>query len=193
MSGTDQDTEPHRRSSSLSPSTSPSTSRRRRPQLPRLNFLDVDDVDDRLPSPPYTRNPEHPYINLDVLTEESPAYIPRDQVDNSTEVTPMVQDTDEKRDPFEGEGDTDNEESNKPRAKTARFRDDIISPAAEHSRFATTDTDESDSRSVSPSIADTEDDDDYYDWSGEDDLVEEEAKYEQNMGTQKKAKWGFRK
>lgn len=77
-----------------------------------------------------------------------------------------------------------------PKPKTARFQEDVRSPTTSHHlTFARTETMETD---VS-SIADTDDDDDYYDWSGDDDLVDEEAKFEQTMGVAKAHRWGFRK
>ncbi|KAI0704375.1 Mechanosensitive ion channel-domain-containing protein [Cytidiella melzeri] len=48
-------------------------------------------------------------------------------------------------------------------------------------------------RSRSPSLAGTDDEDGDYDWSGEEDLVDQEAKFEQTMGVAKKSRWGFRK
>ncbi len=86
-------------------------------------------------------------------------------------------------------------DEHKPSAKTARFREDVQSPLATiHPlpSFVRAETFES-TRSRSPSIADTDDERDDYDWSGEEDLVDEEAKFEQNMGVAKKESWGFRK
>ncbi len=48
-----------------------------------------------------------------------------------------------------------------------------------------------------PSSADTDDDSDEYDWSGEDDLVDEEAKFDKNMGLNpdlsRRHRWGVRR
>ena len=45
------------------------------------------------------------------------------------------------------------------------------------------------------SVAGTDDDSDDYDWSGEDDLVDEEARYEKKMGIkdQGRYRWGVRR
>ena len=98
---------------------------------------------------------------------------------------------------FEDHDADDNDALPKP-MKTARFQSDVPSPL--HSPkpvppFARTDSgfDSLDPRSSSPSIADSDEDNDDYDWSGEEDLVDEEAKFEQNMGVLPKERWGFRK
>jgi hypothetical protein len=50
------------------------------------------------------------------------------------------------------------------------------------------------SRASSIAGTDDEDDGEDYDWSGEDDLVDEEAKFEQKMGIKQKRKgWGFKR
>lgn len=90
--------------------------------------------------------------------------------------------------------DTSQELPSKPSAKVARFEEGVTSPTEpDMPPFSRTETMETDSRSVSPSIADTEDEDDFYDWSGEEDLVDEEAKFERSMGVGKDQRWGFRK
>ena len=49
-------------------------------------------------------------------------------------------------------------------------------------------------RSRSPSIAETDDGElDDYDWEAEEDLVDQEARFEQNMGIASKNTWGFRR
>ncbi|KAI0091770.1 Mechanosensitive ion channel-domain-containing protein [Irpex rosettiformis] len=80
--------------------------------------------------------------------------------------------------------------------KKARFTSDVPSPPSSAQPlppFARTETGLDSIRSRSPSIAGTDDEDGDYDWSGEEDLVDEEAKFEQNMGVAKKQRWGFRK
>jgi hypothetical protein len=87
-------------------------------------------------------------------------------------------------------------EKRKSTMKTARFTSDVASPPpTSHSLppFARTESGFDSIRSQSPSFAGTDDEDEDYDWSGEEDLVDEEAKFEQNMGVAKKQRWGFRK
>ncbi|KAI0791637.1 Mechanosensitive ion channel-domain-containing protein [Irpex lacteus] len=82
------------------------------------------------------------------------------------------------------------------KTKTARFNSEVPSPPPSSQPlppFARTDSGVDSVRSRSPSIAGTDDEDDDYDWSGEEDLVDEEAKFEQNMGTAKKQRWGLRR
>lgn len=82
------------------------------------------------------------------------------------------------------------------KTKTARFNSEVPSPPPSSQplpSFARTDSGADSVRSRSPSIAGTDDEDDDYDWSGEEDLVDEEAKFEQNMGTAKKQRWGLRR
>ncbi|EKM59449.1 uncharacterized protein PHACADRAFT_86174 [Phanerochaete carnosa HHB-10118-sp] len=81
-------------------------------------------------------------------------------------------------------------------AKTARFEDDLPSPGHPGSPFKRADSDldlARSPRSRSPSIAETDDgEEDDYDWDAEEDLVDQEARFEQNMGLRKES-WGFRR
>ncbi|KAH8106287.1 Mechanosensitive ion channel-domain-containing protein [Cristinia sonorae] len=82
--------------------------------------------------------------------------------------------------------------------KTVRYDDGVYSPPITErpppiGRF---DTFDSSPGSRSPSIAgtDEETDDEDYDWSGEDDLLDEEAKFEHAMGIKKKKSgWGLKR
>ncbi|PSR73470.1 hypothetical protein PHLCEN_2v10762 [Hermanssonia centrifuga] len=169
----------------------PSTSRRR-PQ--QLELFSTEDVENPLPSPPYRRVASQTYLHP--YPEESPAYNSQSRLDLSTELSRMVEENEDQHPPSDKESEhiVDLDE-HKPSAKTARFREDVQSPLATiHPlpSFVRAETFES-TRSRSPSIADTDDERDDYDWSGEEDLVDEEAKFEQNMGVAKKESWGFRK
>lgn len=187
MSSSDQDATTHKHSS---PSPSPSTSHQR-PRLADLDFLTANDIEDPLPSPPYRRNPFEPHIPFGRFAEASPAYQSRSSLDLRTELTRMA---DEKHDDHSRyESDTDNEEQPKHSAKTARFRVDVVSPSeTDRPPFSRTETFESDRQSVS-SMGETDEDDSLYDWSGEEDLADEEANFETTMGVTKKKRWGPRK
>ena len=83
---------------------------------------------------------------------------------------------------------TDSDARPRPTFKAARFDDDVTSPISPRRvPFTRTETFESDSISIA------DDEDDYYDWSGEDDLVDEQAKFAQSMGIARQKRWGFRK
>lgn len=91
---------------------------------------------------------------------------------------------------------SDGEEHPKSSAKIARFMDNVPSPAHSAPQFKRVDSDNEfiQSRSRSPSIAETDDGEgDDYDWEAEEDLVDQEAKFEQNMGMARKSTWGFRR
>lgn len=168
-------------------------------------FTEEEIVDHGLPSPPYRANPSRPDVNvyLNPFTDDSPAY--RSNADFFDESSAIMsdqkqgwhehQDQDQDQDSNE-ELHRGRQETRKPAMKVARFTSDVASPppsAAPLPPFARTETGLESVRSRSPSIAGTDDEDDDYDWSGEEDLVDEEAKFEQNMGVAKKERWGFRK
>lgn len=170
------------------PPSTPSSSSSRRPRPPDLNLFNLDDPVLTIPSPPYKRNPSNSNLFFGAIAEASPAYKSRSNLDLPNESTPMVEDVPETHERREKEPSDEDAPRSKP--KTARFQEDVRSPTTSlHPTFARTETMETD---VS-SIADTDDDDDYYDWSGEDDLVDEEAKFEESMGVAKARRWGFRK
>ncbi|KAH9850078.1 Mechanosensitive ion channel-domain-containing protein [Lenzites betulinus] len=72
-----------------------------------------------------------------------------------------------------------------PKGKHAVHYDDIPSPAAD--RF---EPEPFSSRASSIAGTDDEDEESSYDWSGEEDLVDEEAKFEEAMGVKKKRRFG---
>jgi hypothetical protein len=65
---------------------------------------------------------------------------------------------------------------------------DIVVPPHDHDRH-------SPPQSVASSVAGTDDEDDEeYDWSDEEDLVDQEAKFEERMGNApKRTGWGFKR
>ncbi|KAI0347502.1 hypothetical protein BDW22DRAFT_1322705 [Trametopsis cervina] len=103
-------------------------------------------------------------------------------------------DSDHQHAESEPELDHDEHRGRNTTTKTARFHSDVASPLPSAQSFPNlprTDSGFDSVRSQSPSLGD--DDDEDYDWSGEDDLVDEEAKFEQNMGVAKKERWGLRR
>lgn len=165
-----------------------------RPRQLDLFPSDYGDIDNPIPSPPYQRDLASSHLLLQDHPEHSPAYRSRSNLDLSatmgdqktvdlTDDEPQVVDT--KRKP------------------SVHYGEDVTSPPPNSARplFTRlesnyTDGDHGDTGSRTPSIAgtDTEDEDEDYDWSGEEDLVDEEAKFEQQMGTKKvKRPWGFRR
>ena len=109
----------------------------------------------------------------------------------------MAEHSHETHERYEEEDERDIDEHDdhpKASAKVTRFEEGVMSPLAPiMPPFARTDTAGTDSRSASPSIADTDDEDEYYDWSGEEDLVDEAARFERTMGVASQERWGFRK
>lgn len=167
-----------------------SSARRPPPQID-IFATSAEDIHNPLPSPPYRRHPSNPTLYLGPYPEASPAYHSRSNVDLYSETSAMVDAHHESH-----ERDSDGEEQPKASAKTARFVDNVPSPEPFTPEFRRTESDYdfTRSRSRSPSIAETDDgDDDYYDWEAEEDLVDQEARFEQNMGIAKKSRWGFRK
>ncbi len=146
------------------------------PDLFTTNELDVTNP---LPSPPYRRVPSTSQVLIESYPEASPAYMSRSNV-NLTDVD-ISSDSrlDEKR-----HDSQDYDHGNGSRGKHAiqvHYQDALASPPAH--RFEP----EFVPGSAASSIAgtDDEDDDEDYDWSGEEDLVDEEAKFEQAMGVKK--------
>ncbi|KAI0370172.1 hypothetical protein BV20DRAFT_944607 [Pilatotrama ljubarskyi] len=68
------------------------------------------------------------------------------------------------------------------------YPDDVPDVPSPHDRF---EPEPLSSRASSIAGTDDEDDEDAYDWSGEEDLVDQEAKFEHAMGVKKKRKFGF--
>ncbi|KAI0080698.1 hypothetical protein K474DRAFT_1589318 [Panus rudis PR-1116 ss-1] len=171
-------------------SSSPSSSHTR----PRpLDFFHTDDIENPLPSPPYRRVPSSSQVLLDSFPEQSPAYRSRSNFDlTSTDNHDMVELRDEKR------RTTDDDHTYDQKTKpSVHYPEDVRSPELTSARSGFMRYDEGGgSGSRTPSLAGTDDDDDDedYDWSGEEDLVDEEAKFEQQMGVKKqKSGWGFKR
>lgn len=171
------------------------------------SFFNVEDDQLNLPSPPYRRDPSTSHIVLDDAPQPSPAYSPGSRSSMS----------DEKRRSGVAESSSDVKRSSEDAARSvsappsdkgkterkpsvhyldtdpATLRDhDGPAPSYRTSapRFDSADM----IHSRAPSRADTDDeyeDEDNYDWSAEEDLVDEEAKFEQKMGTRRVKKgWG---
>ncbi|KAH9850076.1 hypothetical protein C2E23DRAFT_887785 [Lenzites betulinus] len=138
---------------------------------PHQDLLIPDYFDNPLPSPPYRRDPSSSQVLLDTYPEQSPAY--RSLVDLAHSPMPEDSHLDEKR------------PEPSPKGKHAVHYDDIPSPAAD--RF---EPEPFSSRASSIAGTDDEDEESSYDWSGEEDLVDEEAKFEEAMGVKKKRRFG---
>jgi len=165
--------------------------RRHRPT--HLQHVSSDDLpidfNNPLPSPPYQRFPSSAHL-LDSYHEQSPAYQSRSNIDLAN---PM---RNEKR---EIDLDSESFDDKMPSAKfTVHYPDHVNSPPISSNRphsFARFDSDFPTVSSRSPSVAGTDDelDEEDYDWSGEEDLVDEEAKFEHQMGVKKQGRGTFRR
>lgn len=152
---------------------------RLRPQLSRVFNTQEDAAQ---PSPPY--HPSATFTGgLELPPQESPAYrstatlhMPQPEVNRQT------QDADRK----------DTADTERP---TVQFPPDVKRAPSVHIPSAGMRHDTmTSSRASSLAGTDDEDNDEDYDWSGEEDLVDEEAKFEQKMGIKQKPKgWGFKR
>lgn len=157
-----------------------------RPGSLRLSdrLFDTDDLAPPLPSPPYKRVPSK--SNLKPGAQPTPPYRSSSSIDLMEKP-----DLDEKG-RFPEQQDASNEQQNaKP---TVHYHQDTNSPAPEYaggpSRANSFPFHHSRQSSYATSD-DGEDDDEDYDWSAEEDLVDEEAKFESQMGIKQKRKgWG---
>ncbi|KAI9001298.1 Mechanosensitive ion channel-domain-containing protein [Trametes punicea] len=130
---------------------------------------DVDDVENSLPSP-------HTVL-LESYPEQSPAYRSRSNLDLTDTDMPDDTQLDEKQ----------QEQGTK--AKHAVHYSDDVHPSNNLPSPPAVDKFEPElisSRASSIAGTDDDDDEDAYDWSGEEDLVDEEAKFEHAMGVKKK-------
>lgn len=195
MSDPANNNRPPSNSPSTDPSSPPPTQRRRPAHIELFSASnDALDIENPLPSPPYRRDPSRTNLYLGPYAEQSPAYKSRSNVDLYDESSAMV---DHKRDHDHDHQSDHDDHNGKSTMKMARFDNDVASPLPSTHPippFARTESGfDSVNRSRSPSIVDTDEEDEQYDWSGDEDLVDEEAKFEQNMGVAKKQRWGFRK
>lgn len=143
----------------------------RRP--PNINLFSPDDVDNPLPSPPYQRDPAPSHRTVLEDFSVSPAYTPHSTFDLHAP-DGMA---DSKQDP--------EKEPEKP-SRTVHYPDDIEQAIPRMPELARVYTFESSHHGS--------DDDEEYDWSGDEDLVDEEAKFEEAMGVKrKKTGWGFKR
>lgn len=141
------------------------------------------DTDD-LPSPPYKRVPSA--SNLKSGAQPTPPYRSSSSIDLMEK--PVLDD----KGRFPEQHDASNEQQNaKP---TVHYHQDTNSPAPEYAGGPSRTNSFPLQHSRQPSYAtsdDGEDDDEDYDWSAEEDLVDEEAKFESQMGIKQKRKgWG---
>ena len=171
------------RSPSHDPDPATRNTHRRPPAELRLDpelFTTSDDVTNPLPSPPYRRVASTSQIFVESYLEASPAYKSRSHlnlsaVDMSSSDLPL---NEKRHDSHDSELDNGSKGKH---AIQVHYQDELASPPAH--RF------EPDfipaSRASSIAGTDDEDDDEEYDWSGEEDLVDEEAKFEHAMGVKK--------
>lgn len=188
---TRKEADPH-----LDSSSSSSQRAANRPRQLDLYSSDFGDLDNPIPSPPYRRDPSSSHLLLEDHPEHSPAYRSRSNLDLPANMADHEKDL-KAVDLTEDDPQSANDTKRKP---SVHYQDEIPSPVPNSARplftrFESTYTDGG-SGSRTPSIAGTETDDDEedYDWSGEEDLVDEEAKFEQQMGVKKKQRsWGPRR
>ncbi|KAF8075988.1 Mechanosensitive ion channel-domain-containing protein [Lyophyllum atratum] len=134
----------------------------------------------RVSSPPY-----RPVASTSDLHEEplpSPAYYP------PTNTTDMANEKTKASVSDELDTPTDGFDTTKSRP-TVHYLDDLDPPAPGYTRTDSIDIDAVSSRASSIGTDDEESDN--YDWSGEEDLVEEEAKFEERMGLNKTKRKGW--
>lgn len=143
---------------------------RRPPDLDQELFGEQD-VENAIPSPPYRRVPSTSHVLLDTYPEQSPAYRSRSNLDLSSGDMPEDSPVDEKRPDHGSKGKhAVHYPEELPQPLSAPRFEPEFRPASRASSIAT----------------DEDDDDEDYDWSGEEDLVDEEAKFEHAMGVKKK-------
>ena len=161
-----------------------------RPRPRNIELFSTHDVEHPTPSPPYQRIPNTSTVLLDTYEDEddaddeqTPAYKSRSNL-NLAESAAM------------GEKAQLHAEDYDTKKPSVHYTDDVPNPPSSigaRPGFNRFDTFDGFASSGPPSLAGTEDDDEDedYDWSGEEDLLDEEAKFEQAMGVKKKATgWG---
>lgn len=175
-----------------SDSQEPSHPTANRPRHLDIYASDYGDIDNPIPSPPYQRDPSSAHLLLQDHPEHSPAYRSRSNLD-----LPANMGDQKTIDLTEDEPHSAADTKRKP---SVHYTDDVASPPPPNSarplftRFESNYTTDGGSGSRTPSLAgtDTEDEDEEFDWSGEEDLVDEEARFEQQMGVKKKKQgWGI--
>lgn len=156
---------------------------------------DYTDIDNPIPSPPYQRDPSTSHLLLEDHPEHSPAYRSRSNLDLAASMGDQKT-VDLTEDEPQSAAAVDTK-----RKPSVHYTDDVASPPPNSARplftrfesnFTERDVPVSGSRTPSIAGTETDEDEEDYDWSGEEDLVDEEAKFEQQMGTMKKKRpWGF--
>jgi hypothetical protein len=172
--------------------------RQLRPQLSE-EFHTHGGDDQAVPSPPYHPSAQFPrygdYGGHDLPSADSPAY-------KSTAT--LMSSGAEKRalhhhyDHDDDHHDHDHDEDGHGARPTVHYPSDVKHAPSYHERAATFPPNRADtgpsSRASSVAGTDDEDDGSDYDWSGEEDLVDQEAKFEQQMGVKhKRTGWGFKR
>ncbi|KAL0948986.1 hypothetical protein HGRIS_009085 [Hohenbuehelia grisea] len=155
---------------------------------PTFSSTSTDDLG--LPSPPYRRVASHSHLRFDIFDNHpehenhpTPAYSSRIDLGMSKEKEPHTDD--------ESPVDADNLKGT---AKTVHYPETLQRGPVQG--FYHVREDSTDLLSRPASIAGTEDEyeDEDYDWSGEDDLVDAEAAYQQKMGNKPASKkWGLKR
>lgn len=142
--------------------------------------LSTDPVVDAPPTPPYRQYPSS--LNADTPEAQSPPYRSRSQV--------FQMDENEKHHIPDEKQPVDAEETKPAHPKATVHYTDNVSPIDGHgytSRPVRFDSPDLPSRAPSLAPSDEDYDEDDYDWSTEDDLVDEEAKkFEKQMGVKQK-------
>lgn len=135
-------------------------------------YQSSEDLHNHIASPPYKTFASSSNVFLEDLT--SPAYLSKASLVHTENET--MHHIDEKK----RMEDAYSRDANPGTTPKVHYPVDVA-PA-----YQSTPPRQSDSRNNSMDVTDDEDEEDNYDWSGEDDLVDEEAKYEQQMGVKPK-------
>lgn len=156
------------------------------------DFLSTSAEDPRGSSPPY--RPVASSSNLNINSTDyppSPAYASNPRIHDMGERTES---------PLEDPGTRPNESDVKGSSQrpTVHYPENLarapVEPLAAPGYTRTDSAPDMLSSRASSIMTDDEDSEDYYDWSGEEDLVDEEAKFEERMGVKTKPEgWSFKR
>lgn len=170
-------------SKDVRPTAKPSTRSFSRPL--QLELFATEGIGHPQPTPPYRRvaSPSNP--PLVSYPEQSPAYNSHSNLDLTANMDGHDRKLGSGREP-----DHDQKAAAKP---AVHYPGDVYSPRPTLSRFDSGLETLSGSRTPSISGTDDETDEEDYDWSGEEDLVDQEARFEQTTGVKLKDRSWFKR
>ncbi|THH33700.1 hypothetical protein EUX98_g488, partial [Antrodiella citrinella] len=161
--------------------------------LPRPRNIELFSTRHVEPSPPYQRVVPPSTVLLDNYDDHD-----RDEDEDEDEQTPAYRSRSNVNlhEPDMGEKTRLHAEEVYEKKPSVHYPEDMAVPPSSGTKQSSFSPFESSPGSRTPSLAgtDDEDDDEDYDWSGEDDIVDEEAKFEHAMGVKKKTTdWGAKR